>query len=173
MQEQTKIAIGYVSKPHGLRGMVVLHPYVYDVHLLPDLSQQQVTLQNASLPPREVTIVEWHVAHKKVLIRLHGCEDMTAASQFRGYEVSIPQDWFPALPDGEYYWFEIEGLAVYTSDGVYMGKIANIIYTGSNDVYVVQEGTQEVLVPALKDVVRTIDLTEGAMHLFPRDDLWD
>jgi 16S rRNA processing protein RimM len=173
VQQHVQVAIGYVSKPHGLRGTVVLHPYVYDAQLLPDLSQRQVMLQHAVAPQREVTIIEWHVVPKRILMRLHGCEDITAATQFRGYEVCIPQHWFPALPEGEYYWFEIEGLPVYASDGAYVGKIVEIIYTGSNDVYVVQDGTQEILIPALKDVVRTIDLEGGAMHLSPRAALWD
>lgn len=168
VSSSAQVAIGYVSKPHGLRGTLVLHPYVYDMHLLPDLSQCQVTLQHAVAPPQEVTITEWNVAPKRVLMRLQGCDDMTAATLWRGYEVYIPQQWFPGLPEGEYYWFEIEGLAVYASDGTYVGKVMDIIYTGSNDVYVVQDGTRETLIPALKEVVRTIDIRAGAMHLLPR-----
>jgi 16S rRNA processing protein RimM len=172
VQQHAKVAIGYVSKPHGLRGMVTLHPYIYDLQLVPDLSQCQVTLQHATAPSLEVTIAEWQVVPKRILMRVHGCEDLPAATQFRGYEVCIPQHWFPPLPAGEYYWFEIEGLAVYASDGTYVGKIAEIIYTGSNDVYVVQDGAQERLIPALKEVVRRIDLQAGAVHLFPHDTRW-
>jgi 16S rRNA processing protein RimM len=84
----------------------------------------------------------------------------------RDYEILIPRDWFSSLPAGEYYWFEIEGLAVYAGDGLAMGVVTDIIHTGSNDVYVVSRDDQETLVPALKDVVRAIDLERGAMHLY-------
>jgi 16S rRNA processing protein RimM len=74
---------------------------------------------------------------------------------------------------GEYYWFEIEGLAVYGNDGRYLGTVVEIIYTGSNDVYVVRNGTQETLIPALRDVVRMIDLEHGEIHLFTAAGLFD
>jgi 16S rRNA processing protein RimM len=62
---------------------------------------------------------------------------------------------------------------VYGSDGRYLGTIVEIIYTGSNDVYVVRHGTQETLIPALRDVVRTIDPARGEMHLFTAAGLLD
>jgi 16S rRNA processing protein RimM len=113
------------------------------------------------------------VAHKRVLVRLHGCQDVTTAETLRESEVLIPRAWFPLLPEGEYYWFEIEGLTVYAHDGRSLGTIREIIYTGSNDVYVVRDGTQETLVPALRNVVRTIDLARGEIRLHPVAGLLD
>jgi 16S rRNA processing protein RimM len=173
MSQDTLIPIGRFTKPHGLRGEVVFLPYVYDVTLLPDLSQCSVTLQRASAPPRECTILDLRMAHKQVLVRVVGYTTVNAAETLRDYEVLIPRRWFPPLPVGEYYWFEIEGLMVYASDGQVLGMIAEIIYTGSNDVYVVRGGSREILIPALKDVVQTIDLAQGAMHLCPMDGLLD
>ena len=165
MQPAGLIAVGRFTKPHGLRGELVFLPYVYDLELLPDLVQQQVFLQQGQAPVQTTTLLEWHVAHKRVLVRLQGCQDVTTAEAWRGYEVLIPRSWFPSLPEGEYYWFEIEGLAVYAHDGRYLGSIVDLIYTGSNDVYVVRHGTHETLIPALRAVVRTIDLERGEIHL--------
>ena len=173
MQPEGLIAVGRLTKPHGLRGEVVFLPYVYDVELLPDLVQRHVLLQHGHFPLQTHTIIEWRVVHKRVLVRLHGCQDLATAEAFREYEVLIPRSWFPALPAGEYYWFEIEGLAVYGNDGRYLGAVSEIIYTGSNDVYVVRNGTQETLIPALRDVVRTIDLVRGEIHLFTAAGLLD
>jgi 16S rRNA processing protein RimM len=167
------IAVGRFTKPHGLRGELVFLPYVYDVELLPDLVQEQVLLQQGYAPVQTATILEWRVVHKRVLVQLQGCKDITAAEAFRGYEVCIPRSWFAPLPEGEYYWFEIEGLAVYTADGCYLGTVAEIIYTGSNDVYAVRNGSHETLVPALRDVIRHIDLAHGAIHLYPVAGLLD
>jgi len=173
MQPEGLIAVGRLTKPHGLRGELVFLPYVYDVELLPDLVQQQVFLQQGPAPVRTATILEWRAVHKRVLVRLHGCKDITTAEAMRGCEVFIPRNWFVPLPAGEYYWFEIEGLAVYAYDGRYLGTVAEIIYTGSNDVYVVRHGTQETLIPALKDVIQSIDLASGAIHLYPVAGLLD
>lgn len=173
MQPAGLIAVGRLTKPHGLRGELVFLPYVYDLELLPDLVQQQVFLQQGRAPMQTATFLEWRVANKRVLVRLHGCQDITTAETLRESEVLIPRTWFPPLPEGEYYWFEIEGLAVYAHDEGYLGTIVEIIYTGSNDVYVVRNGTQEALIPALRDVVCTIDLERGKIHLHPVAGLLD
>jgi len=173
MQPTGLIAIGRLTKPHGLRGDLVFLPYVYDVQLLPDLVQRQVVLQQGSTPGYTTTLLEWRVAHKRVLVRLHGCGDIATAEALRGCEVLIPRSWFPPLPAGEYYWFEVEGLAVYANDGYYLGTVVDIIYTGSNDVYVVHNGSQETLIPALRAVIHTIDLERGAVHLYPVAGLLD
>jgi len=166
VQLEGLIAIGRLTKPHGLRGELVFLPYVYDLQLLPDLVQRDVVLQHGHSPVHTHTIIEWRVMPKRVLIRLHSCPDLTTAEALREHEVFIPRSWFPILPAGEYYWFEIEGLAVYGSDGRYLGTVVEIIYTGSNDVYVVRNGTKETLIPALRDVVHIIDLKQGEIRLF-------
>ena len=173
MQPEGLMAVGRLTRPHGLRGELVFLPYVYDVDLLPDLVQQQVFLQQGLAPGRTATILEWRAVHKRVLVRLQGCKDIATAEAWRGYEVFIPRSWFAPLPAGEYYWFEIEGLAVYAHDGRYLGTVAEIIYTGSNDVYVVRDGSQETLIPALRNVIRSIDLGGGAVHLYPVAGLLD
>jgi 16S rRNA processing protein RimM len=173
VQPEGLIAVGRLTKPHGLRGELVFLPYVHDSELLPALVQRPVFLQHGPSRVQQLTLTGWRVVHKRVLIRLQGCEDLTTAEAWREYEVLIPRHWFPPLPAGEYYWFEIEGLAVYGSDGRYLGTIVEIIYTGSNDVYVVRNGTQEMLIPALRDVVRTINLAGGEMHLFTAAGLLD
>jgi 16S rRNA processing protein RimM len=166
MQSEAMIAIGRLTKPHGIQGELVFLPYVSDVELLPDLTNLQVCLRRGVEPEQERTVVDWRLAHKKVLIRLNDCPDLTHAATFREYEVLIPRQCFPPLPEGEYYWFELEGLVVYASDGRCMGTITDIIYTKANDVFVVRNDSQETLVPALKNVVRTIDVARGEMHLF-------
>lgn len=173
MQPESLIAVGRLTKPHGLRGELVFLPYVYELELLPNLVQRHIFLQYGSCRVQQHTLTEWRVGHRRVLIRLQGCEDLAAAEAFREHEVLIPRQWFPLLPAGEYYWFEIEGLAVYGNDGRYLGTVVEIIYTGSNDVYVVRNDTQETLIPALRDVVRTIDLEHGEMRLFTAAGLLD
>jgi 16S rRNA processing protein RimM len=173
MPSEALIAIGRLTKPHGLQGEVVMLPYVHDLALLPNLTTQPVLLRQGGDKTQERFVVGWRTLKKRLLLRLNECHDLAHAETLREWEVCIPRQSFPPLPPGEYYWFEIEGLAVYASDGQYMGTVADIIYTGSNDVYVVRHGTGEVLVPALKDVVRAIDLTQGSIHLFPLQGLFE
>ena len=70
----------------------------------------------------------------------------------------------PSLPEGEYYNFDIIGLEVIDDKGSKLGKITEVLKTGSNDVYVV-EGKKQILVPALKKVVKEINLVDGFMKV--------
>ena len=167
------IAIGRLTKPHGLKGELVFLPYVHDLALLPDLTDRPVCLRHKTESEQARHIVSWRQSNKRVLLRFHGCTTMDQAEELRNYEICISRRSFPPLPDDEYYWFDIEGLHVYDCAGRCLGTIADIIHTGSNDVYVVQDGTQEVLIPALQNVIRQIDITRGELHLFPIPGLLD
>ena len=165
MLSDKRVAVGRFTRPHGVRGELVFLPYVAEMELLPDLRERKVWLRHRSAPGRTCTILQWRMIHSRILMRLKGLRDPLEAERLRDYELLVPCDWFATLPCGEYYWFEIEGLAVYAGNGLAMGVVTDIIHTGSNDVYVVSRDGQETLVPALKDVVRAIDLERGAMHL--------
>ena len=76
----------------------------------------------------------------------------------------------PDLVPGEYYHYQLLGLSVTTDQGEHLGEISEVLATGSNDVYVVKSNNgDELLLPALQQVVKDIDLTSGAMlvHLIP------
>jgi len=160
------IAVGRLIKPHGLKGEVVLLPYVAEMALLPELIGRSVVLKHSVAPALSRTVSGWRQFHKRVLIQFDGCRDLSQAETLRAYEMLIARHLFEPLPKGEYYWFEIEGLAVYDQQGEYLGVVTEIIHTGSNDVYVVRDAdAREWMVPALSDTVSRIDVEQGEMHL--------
>ena len=165
MAHEKLVAVGRFTRPHGVRGEMVFLPYVFDTALLPDLSKRQVRLRHKAAPAQVRKILKWRMAHSRVVMQIADCRDPSEAGLLRDYEILIPRQWFSPLPAGEYYWFEIEGLTVYDGDGHAVGAVTDIIHTGSNDVYVVCHDGREILVPALKDIVRAIDLKGGAMYL--------
>ena len=104
-----------------------------------------------------------------VVLKLAGVDTADAARAMRNQELSVPIEQAVAIEPDQYFWHEIVGLQVVTDDGVDLGKIQQVIRTGSNDVYVVGTGAKEVLIPAIEDVVKQIDLPAGKMivHLIP------
>ncbi len=77
--------------------------------------------------------------------------------------LEIPISRLRPLPDGEYYQFQLLGLEVWTIAGELLGTISDILPTGSNDVYVVRSDTGEMLIPAIEDVVKAVELDKGRL----------
>ena len=92
-----------------------------------------------------------------------GGDDRNFAEALRGKLVWIPIEEAMPLAAGQYYVHQVLGLAVETEDGDALGILREVLVTGSNDVYVVHDGTREVLIPVLKDVIRRVDLAERKM----------
>ena len=97
------------------------------------------------------------------LLKLGGCDNRDAAQPLRGMAVQIPLTEAIPLEPGEHYVHQIEGLAVYTEEGDSLGTIKQVLFTGSNDVYVTRGPQGQVLIPALKEVVLDVDLEAGHM----------
>ena len=111
---------------------------------------------------------------KHVLLGLKGLETREQAEALVGREVQGESRCFPALPPGEYYWFQILGLpVVHAGDGTVLGHLAEIWPTGAHDVYVVRQGTREILLPAVEEVIQDIDLQEGCLKVWPPEGLLD
>lgn len=113
--------------------------------------------------------------HKKFIVALlEGIRTRAEAEQLRGKSVLVDPVELPSLDTDEYYWHEILGMRVVTEDGGKVGTITEILPTGSNDVYVVHEGERETLIPALKEVIISIDKKARTMVirlLLEEDDL--
>jgi len=75
------------------------------------------------------------------------------------------------LPEGQYYHDQIIGLQVKTTGGEYIGDIVDILTGKSNDNYIVRGAAGEILIPAIEDVVRSIDLDKGCITIEPIEGL--
>ena len=109
-----------------------------------------------------------------LLLKLKGFDDATSAEKLRDADLTIPLSQLAELPPNSYYQHDIIGLRVFTLDDKFLGTIVDIIVTGSNDVYVIkaENGTQQ-LIPAIKDVIKQIDLIRHTMHIDPIPGLLD
>ncbi len=103
-----------------------------------------------------------------VLLKLEDIQDRDTAAALRGAEVEVPTQDAVSLPKGQFYWHQVIGLRVEDATSHEpLGEVTDIIETGANDVYIVRGPKAEILVPAIKDVVKNIDPTEGRMLIQP------
>ena len=99
----------------------------------------------------------------QVILYFQDVDSSVAARDLVGESVTVSQLSVPPLPEGEYFHFQLIGMRVLTEDGEYLGQVQDVLETGSNDVYVVSGESGEVLIPALADVIREVQVTEGVM----------
>jgi 16S rRNA processing protein RimM len=97
------------------------------------------------------------------ILKLAGVGTRDEAESLRGQILYVPEAEAVALPGDSYFWHQIIGLSVRSDDGDELGEVADIMQTGSNDVYVVRSDSRELLLPAIKDVVQDIDLAAGVI----------
>jgi len=98
-----------------------------------------------------------------LLIKFQGIDSPEAAEKLGRSEVTIDASHLPPLSEGTYYHYHLIGMQVYTIDRRHLGAISDVLETGSNDVYVVNDGQQEILIPAISEVVREVDTVKGEM----------
>ena len=162
--------IGQVAAIFGVRGEL-------KVRLLTDIPNRFSELETVYVGANHTSHAIQNVRPYKgemIILKLTGIDDANAAELLRNQEISIPLSQLAKLPPGSYYQHDILGLQVFTLDGQELGQIVEIIVTGSNDVYSIKkpEGSH-VLIPAIKDVIKQIDLIRRTMHIDPLPGLLD
>ena len=101
--------------------------------------------------------------NSQVILKFQDVDSSDAVRDLVGEPVTVAEMSVPLLPEGEYFHFQLIGMRVLTEEGEYLGLVREILETGSNDVYVVSGESGEVLIPALVDVIRDVQVTEGVM----------
>jgi len=152
------LEIGKIVKTSGFKGRLKALSYCESAETLETLKGVFVGEDIDHVSSFNARII--NIKGGSFSLDLEGVETLETASKLVGRYVFVPSE---TLPDGEYYWKDIIGLDIVTEDGRKLGRITDILPTGSNDVYVCSSGEEEILIPAFDDVVRKIDIEKGVM----------
>ena len=160
-----RLAIGVIIAPHGTRGDVRMQIWTHFPEHLASIGEVFLGDEERPRRLRRVGASRGHAT-----LSIQGITSRDAAEELRGTVVRIDRSQAVPLEEGEFYHFELIGLNVETEAGESLGTVAEIIETGANDVYVVENAEgKETLIPALKAVVPVIDLEAGKMIVRPLD----
>ncbi|MCX5848931.1 MAG: ribosome maturation factor RimM [Deltaproteobacteria bacterium] len=154
-------AVGEIVKTRGLRGCLKVLSYVETKNNFSKL--EFVYIENSFGQKNRFGLRKFDASGKSFFIELESIADAESAKALVGCKVFLPKNMLEQLSDGEYYWQDIIGLDVYNEEGNYLGKIESIFPTGSNDVYVCRGEKKEILLPAIADVIRRIDINNRVM----------
>ncbi len=154
MKAPDRVRIGYVRRAVGLRGEVEVEPLTDDTgRFHPGL------LLRAGAGVRQVEAVRNGAG--TLVLKFTGVDNRDLADDLRGKYLEIETAEVQPLPEGSYYHWQLLGLEVFDVAGARVGEITDILDNPANDIYVISADDRQVLVPAVSEVVRSIDLAAG------------
>jgi len=171
-----RITIGQISRVRGIKGEMVVVPLTDDLKRFSWLEKIFVSKDaiTAQFGIEEVRIsLKSKRLKERVLLKLKGVETPEEAKKFVGSFLEIEKEDLIKLPEGRYFIFDIIGLKVITTQDKEVGTVREVISLPANDVYVVQGEQQEYDIPAIKEVVKKIDLDKKVMIIEPKEGLLD
>ncbi|RLD04810.1 MAG: 16S rRNA processing protein RimM [Chloroflexota bacterium] len=159
------LVVGKLRRPHGLRGEMKMT-------VLTDFPQLLVKGQEVFVgeeyQPLKIQSVRWQT--EEMLIAFEEYFDRDEVGVHRNEYLFMSVEDFPLLPEGEYYFYQLIGLKVICEDGQELGTLVDLLETGANNVYIVRNAEgKESLLPAIKEVILSVDLEKREMrvHLMP------
>jgi 16S rRNA processing protein RimM len=165
------IEIGKIVRSHGLGGRIKVLSYLQS----PDPLRAVDDLLVGTTPSDAVSypLDAFQDGNGFFILKLEGIDNRDDADRLRGRLVWMPSEKMKPLDDGEYYWEDIIGLQVVTEENEPLGRIETVFPTGSNDVYVCRNEEREMLLPALEQVIKKIDLEQGIMVVSLREGFFE
>ncbi len=161
MGKDDLLEIGEVVGPHGLKGRIKAKSYLVSKGSTQRLCE--VFISRSKEPAVRFRVKTLQVERRTLLLELEGIEDIAAAARLAGCRIFIPPEKLEKLPEDEYYWHELLGLQVTTEAGQRLGRIESIVPGQNHDVYVCAGHEREILLPAIGEVIREIDINAGVM----------
>lgn len=164
--------VGKIVNTHGIRGEV-------RVISRTDFPEERYKIGNTlflSMPgtkePEEL-VVKSHRTHKNFnLLTFEGFDNVNQVERMRGGILKVPETQRGSLEEGEFYFQDIIGCTMFTTEGEELGKVIEILTPGANDVWVVKGSNgKELLIPYIEDIVKKVDVKEKVIEIEPMEGL--
>lgn len=159
------VAVGRVLGAWGVRGDLKVEP----------LAPPAVFKSGGSVYLGETayTIERSRRTARVLYLKLSGIDDRERAADERGRYLEVRESALEPPGEDTYYWYQLIGMQAVSTTGEELGRVSEIITTGSNEVFVVRGRRGELLIPAIEDVVQEVDIEGGRMLIVPIPGLLD
>lgn len=155
-----RVPVGRIVGVFGVRGEVKLESWTEPRERIFDY--QPWLLESAPGKFDTVDKVRGRKQGKGLVASLPGMEDRDQAVLLVGKDIFVDRGQLPPPAEGEYYWADLEGLEVFTTEGALLGRVSHLVATGANDVLVVRGGSKEHLLPfVMEHYVKEVDIPAG------------
>jgi 16S rRNA processing protein RimM len=165
-KDSQETVIGQITSVFGVKGWLKVYSYTDPKEGILDYQNWTLVHNGKRISAK---LEEGRRQGQGIVVRLKGVDDRDVARTYCGADITVPTTELPELPEGEFYWHQLEGLTVYTVDGQCLGLVDHMIETGANDVLVVRAtdasiDQRERLIPYLPDqAVKQVSLAESTI----------
>lgn len=160
------LSVGQITSTHGLKGEVKVYPTTNDPEeRFKELDEVILKTPRENIP---VKIRSVRFSKNLALLKFEGIDGIDAVERYRGAYVCVPREDAQRLGPDEYYEADLIGMEVVTEEGEKLGILTKVLHTGANDVYEIEtdpETGKSVLIPAIKDCVKEVDVESGLMKI--------
>lgn len=161
--------IGQIVNTYGIKGFIKVVPFTDNINRFEDLETVYVETKK-ELENFEIEEVKY--SKNTVLLKLKGIDDINIAEKYRNCYLKISRENAVKLPEDTYFIVDLLDMKVYTEEDIYLGNIIDVYPTGSNDIYVVKnEEGKQILLPAIGQVIKTVDIKNKKMVVHLLDGL--
>ena len=165
------VPVGKITGTHGIKGLLKVYSYSGNIHSLQTAGIAFLKGKDGTLREHVIKSVSAHAGG--FILGLDDFYDINQVLSLVGSELCLKRSQLPVPDEDEYYWRDLIGLTVHTDTGIELGSLVEIFETGSNDIYVVRNGSKEYLIPAIADVISYVDIPGKKMIITPLDGLLD
>ena len=159
--EKGLVLLGKVLAPHGLKGFVKVESYAEADDIFRTL--KQLLLEPPGGVARSVSVEEIGTGQRCVLLKFKGIDSLQQAQRLAGSSLSMNSADLDETGENEYYWFELIGLDALDENGNPLGAVENLFRTGAHDILVIQNRSEEILVPAVSQYVQDVQIEQGVI----------
>lgn len=159
--------MGTYVNTHGIRGEIKVYPHTDDISRFSDLKKVTLDTRDGYIV-YNIQSVKYY--KNMAIIKFEGIDNINDIEKYKGSDILIERSQAVPLNDGEYFICDIIGAEVYSDTGEMLGKIKEVLRTGANDVYVVNnEKGKELLIPVIPSCVLDVDTDNKRVkvHLLP------
>lgn len=165
------LKVGIISSTHGIRGEVKVFPTTDDPQRFKKLKN---ILLDSGKEKRNLKIQSVKFFKQFVILKFEEIDDINDVEKYRGSSLYVTRDQAVKLKEDEYFIADLIGLTVIAEEEKLEGTLKDVMETGANDVYVIElTDGRELLLPAIKECVLSVDIEKGEMKIRLLDGLLD
>lgn len=157
------LQVGVITTTHGIRGEVKVYPTTDDAHRFENLTY---ILLDTGKELCELEIEKVRYFKQFVILKFKDVDNINDIEPYKGRSLYVTREFAVPLKENEYYIADLIDMKVFLDDGSFFGTLKDVMETGANDVYIMQtEAFGEVLVPAIKDCIKAVDVEHETMTI--------